>query len=79
MSLLTEPGSATDIASALEDSLRELRALETMLYDNGQHEAAVFLNQVKLIMRKVEHGIVVERSLCLNLLLAAQRIPKEKR
>ena len=50
-----------------------------MLFDKGQREAAVFLSQVKLIVTKVRHGIVVERSHYLNLLEAAQRIPKEKR
>lgn len=67
--------SPTAVASALGDSLAELRALEKMLYDNGQREAAVFLSQIKLIVTKVEHGIVVGRSDYLSLLDAASRMP----
>ena len=67
MSLVTQPA----------DSLVELRALEKMLHDNGQREAGVFLSQMKLIITKAQHGIVVERNLYLNLLLAVQRIPKD--
>ncbi len=76
---LRPPASPTGVASALGGSVAQLRALERMLYDNGLREAAVFLSEVKLIMTKVEHGIVVGRSLYSNLLLAAQRVPKEKR
>ena len=79
MSLVTQPASATAVTSALEDSLTELRALEKMLFQNGQCQAAVFLSQVKLIVTKVEHGIVVGRSHYLSLLQAAQRVPEEKR
>ena len=71
------PASATAVASALEGSLVALRSLERMLYDNGQREAWVFLSQTKLIVTKMQHGIVVERNLYLTLLLAAQRIPKD--
>ncbi len=77
MSLLTEPASATGIASALEDSLAELRALEKMLFNNGQREAGVFLSQIKLIITKVQHGIAAGRTDCLSLLQAAQQIPKD--
>ena len=71
------PNPPASIEAALEGSLVELRALERVLYDNGQREAAVFLSQTKIIMTKVEHGIVVGRSHYLNLLQAAQRIPKD--
>lgn len=75
--LVQPPSSPTAVTSALERSLVELRSLERMLYDNGQREAGVFLSQTKLIVTKMQHGIVVERNLYLTLLLAAQRIPKD--
>ncbi len=74
-----DPTPCADIETALDQSLSELRSLERMLLGNGQREAGVFLSQIKLIITKVRHGIVVERSHYLNLLEAAQRISKEKR
>ncbi len=74
-----QPASATGVTLALEGSLVELRALEKMLFNNGQRETAVFLSQVKLIVTKVEHGIVVGRSDYLSLLQAAGRVPGEER
>ena len=71
--------SATAVTLALESSLAELRALERMLFNNGQREAGVFLSQIKLIVTKVEHGITVGRSDYLSLLEAAGRVPGEER
>lgn len=68
--------SATGGTSALEGSLVELRALEKMLFQNGQRQAGVFLSQVKLIATKVEHGITATRSDFLSLLDAASRMPR---
>ena len=71
------PSPPTAVTSALEDSLAELRALERMLFANEQLEAGVFLSQIKLIVTKAQHGIVVGRGHYLSLLQAAQRIPKD--
>ncbi len=70
------PSPPTAVTSALEDSLAELRALEKMLFQNGQRQAGVFLSQIKLIATKVEHGITATRSDFLSLLDAASRMPR---
>ncbi len=72
------PISRAAIEAALDGSLSELRPLVEKLFASQQPGEGLLLSQVKALLLKLEHGIVITRSDFISVLQAAGNVRGEK-